>query len=94
LAQECSISAILQKLQLVESVIEISRHPLTTFPAKLDPTGTFGRHPLQLHQLLDRVTSTTHTIMLRNRAAYEPRLATLLDDVAGQAPRRIRAMFA
>ena len=32
--------------------------------ATLDPAGAFGRHPLQPHQLLDRVTRTEDTIVL------------------------------
>ncbi|MEH2513726.1 DMSO/TMAO reductase YedYZ molybdopterin-dependent catalytic subunit [Nitrobacteraceae bacterium AZCC 1564] len=32
--------------------------------AMLDPAGPFGRHPLQPHQLVDRVTRTEDTIVL------------------------------
>jgi hypothetical protein len=32
--------------------------------ATLDPSGAFGRHPLQPHQLIDRVTRTEDTIVL------------------------------
>jgi hypothetical protein len=32
--------------------------------ATLDPATAFGRHPLQPHQLIDRVTRTEDTIVL------------------------------
>jgi DMSO/TMAO reductase YedYZ molybdopterin-dependent catalytic subunit len=34
------------------------------FRAKLDPASAYGRHPLQPHQLIDRVTRTEETIVL------------------------------
>jgi sulfane dehydrogenase subunit SoxC len=41
--------------------------------AKLDPAGPFGRHPLQPHHLIDRVTRTEDTIVLCHLGV--PRLA-------------------
>src|SRR5262245_63464527 len=32
--------------------------------AKLDPVGAYGRHPLQPHQLVDRLTRTEDTVVL------------------------------
>jgi DMSO/TMAO reductase YedYZ molybdopterin-dependent catalytic subunit len=44
--------------------VQVSERFPAVARATLDPAGAFGRHPLQPHELLDRVTRTEDTIVL------------------------------